>query len=93
MPTRETFSEPVLETAPLNVLDELYLNLDREDEPRSMHLEERSRRDRAGAPRCRQHDGTGLRPVEQEGLRGERVQRAGVEEALSARAVLVSEHR
>src|SRR5271156_200729 len=39
VPTRETFSEPVLKTAPLNVLDELYLNLDRRDEPWSVPLE------------------------------------------------------
>ena len=39
MPTHVTSSEPVLQTAPLNVLDELYLNLDRRDEPWSVHLE------------------------------------------------------
>ncbi|MEA2431225.1 MAG: hypothetical protein QOF65_638 [Thermoleophilaceae bacterium] len=31
-----------METAPLNVLDELYLHLDREDEPWSVHLEVRA---------------------------------------------------
>jgi hypothetical protein len=29
----------VTQTAPLNVLDELYLHLDREDEPWSVHIE------------------------------------------------------
>jgi NRPS condensation-like uncharacterized protein len=32
-------SEPALQTARLNVLDELYLHLDREEEPWSVHLE------------------------------------------------------